>query len=37
LHAGEIAGAGLDVFEDEPVPAALLEMDNVSLSHMEAA
>lgn len=36
LHAGEIAGAGLDVFEDEPRPhAALLEMDNVSLSpHM---
>ena len=36
LHAGEIAGAGLDVLEDEPRPhAALLEMDNVSLSpHM---
>ena len=36
LQAREIAGAGLDVFEDEPHPhSALLEMDNVSLSpHM---
>jgi hydroxypyruvate reductase len=36
LQAGEIAGAGLDVFEDEPHPhPALLEMDNISLSpHM---
>lgn len=33
LQASEIAGAGLDVFEDEPnVPAALLEMDNVVLT-----
>lgn len=33
LAAGEIAGAALDVFEDEPnVPAALLEMDNVVLT-----
>lgn len=30
LEAGRIAGAGLDVFADEPaVPAALLAMDNV--------
>lgn len=30
LAAGRIAGAGLDVFADEPnVPAALLDMDNV--------
>jgi hydroxypyruvate reductase len=36
LQAGTIAGAGLDVFEDEPHPhPALLTMDNVSLSpHM---
>jgi len=33
LQASEIAGAGLDVFEDEPnVPSALLEMDNVVLT-----
>ena len=33
LQAGTIAGAGLDVFEDEPRPLpALLAMDNVSLS-----
>ena len=32
LEAGDIAGAGLDVFEDEPnVPEALLKFDNVSL------
>ncbi|WPO97940.1 2-hydroxyacid dehydrogenase [Pseudomonas sp. HR96] len=33
LQAGEIAGAGLDVFEDEPrVPAELIAMDNVVLT-----
>jgi lactate dehydrogenase-like 2-hydroxyacid dehydrogenase len=33
LRAGEIAGAGLDVFENEPhVPQALREMDNVVLT-----
>lgn len=33
LQAGEIAGAALDVFEDEPhVPAELLDMDNVVLT-----
>ncbi len=33
LEAGEIGGAGLDVFEHEPnVPAALLKMDNVALT-----
>lgn len=33
LKAGEIAGAGLDVFENEPeVEPALLEMDNVVLT-----
>jgi lactate dehydrogenase-like 2-hydroxyacid dehydrogenase len=33
LQAGEIAGAGLDVFEDEPnVPAPLLGMDQVVLT-----
>ena len=34
LQAGEIAGAGLDVFEQEPTPAdnPLLKMDNVTLS-----
>jgi hydroxypyruvate reductase len=32
LKSGEIAGAGLDVYADEPnVPAALLSMDNVVL------
>lgn len=32
LEAGEIAGAGLDVYEYEPkVPAALTEMENVTL------
>lgn len=32
LSAGRIAGAGLDVFEDEPkVPQALIDMDNVVL------
>ena len=33
LEKGEIAGAGLDVFEDEPrVPEALRQMDNVVLT-----
>lgn len=33
LQAGTIAGAGLDVFEDEPdVPEALFALDNVTLS-----
>jgi lactate dehydrogenase-like 2-hydroxyacid dehydrogenase len=33
LLASEIAGAGLDVFEDEPnVPAELLKLDNVVLT-----
>jgi D-3-phosphoglycerate dehydrogenase len=34
LHAGRLAGAGLDVFEIEPVPAdsPLLKMDNVLLT-----
>jgi len=33
LHAGTIAGAALDVFENEPtVPQALREMDNVVLT-----
>jgi lactate dehydrogenase-like 2-hydroxyacid dehydrogenase len=32
VTTGKIAGAGLDVFEDEPnVPAALIEADNVVL------
>jgi lactate dehydrogenase-like 2-hydroxyacid dehydrogenase len=36
LSAGELGGAGLDVFENEPhVPAAMLAMDNVVLlSHI---
>ena len=39
LQAGEIAGAGLDVFEHEPaVPAELTAMDNVVLSpHIASA
>lgn len=39
LRAGTIAGAGLDVFEDEPrVPQALRELDNVVLTpHMASA
>ena len=34
LESGEIAGAGLDVFEEEPTPAdnPLLKMDNVVVS-----
>jgi D-3-phosphoglycerate dehydrogenase len=34
LQAGKIAGAGLDVFEDEPLPksSALLKMENVLLA-----
>lgn len=32
LHAGKLAGAGLDVYEFEPqVPAALMAMENVTL------
>jgi phosphoglycerate dehydrogenase-like enzyme len=36
VAGGRIAGAGLNVFPDEPrVPAALMEMDNVVLApHM---
>jgi hydroxypyruvate reductase len=39
LRAGEIAGAGLDVYEDEPrVPQALRELGNVVLTpHMASA
>ena len=39
LRSGTIAGAGLDVFENEPqVPQALREMDNVVLTpHMASA
>ncbi len=35
LHDGEIAGAALDVFEEEPLPAAhpLWDMPNVFISH----
>ena len=34
LHQGKIAGAGLDVFEEEPLPASssLWQMDNVIIS-----
>ena len=39
LRAGEIAGAGLDVYEDEPrVPQALRDLENVVLTpHMASA
>jgi lactate dehydrogenase-like 2-hydroxyacid dehydrogenase len=38
LQSGRIAGAGLDVFADEPhVPKALLEMDNVVLQAHRAS
>jgi glyoxylate reductase len=39
LRAGEIAGAALDVFEDEPaVEPALLELENVVLTpHLGSA
>lgn len=38
LKAGTIAGAGLDVFVDEPnVPEALLQMDNVTLQAHRAS
>ncbi|MBX9691859.1 MAG: D-glycerate dehydrogenase [Cyanobacteria bacterium] len=39
LQQGKLAGAGLDVFEDEPnVPAALIEMENVVLTpHIASA
>jgi len=39
LKEGRIAGAGLDVFEDEPnnVPPELLAMDNVALTPHVAA
>jgi D-3-phosphoglycerate dehydrogenase len=35
LQTGRIAGAGLDVFEDEPIPSSspLLKMDNVLLAY----
>ena len=38
LRAGQIAGAGLDVFEKEPLPATsrLRDMDNVILTHHNA-
>ena len=32
LVSGRIAGAGLDVFEEEPVTSALIGLDNVTLS-----
>ena len=32
LVSGSIAGAGLDVFEEEPVTSALIGLDNVTLS-----
>jgi phosphoglycerate dehydrogenase-like enzyme len=32
LASGRIAGAGLDVFEEEPVTSALIGLDNVTLS-----
>ena len=38
LQAGRIAGAGLDVFADEPrVPEALIGMENVVLSPHQAS
>ena len=39
LRAGEIAGAGIDVFEEEPkVPEALLDFDNVVVTpHLASA
>jgi lactate dehydrogenase-like 2-hydroxyacid dehydrogenase len=39
LRAGTIAGAGLDVYEDEPdIPAGLLELENaVLLPHLGSA
>jgi lactate dehydrogenase-like 2-hydroxyacid dehydrogenase len=39
LQSGQIAGAGLDVYQDEPnVPAALLTLDNtVLLPHLASA
>jgi lactate dehydrogenase-like 2-hydroxyacid dehydrogenase len=38
LEAGRIAGAGLDVFADEPaVPPALLAMDNVVIQPHRAS
>jgi len=38
LRAGRIAGAGLDVFVDEPnVPVEMLSMDNVSLQAHRAS
>ncbi len=39
LETGEIAGAGLDVFEEEPTPAdnPLLKMDNVAVTNHYAS